>query len=67
MLPSLLYSAKPNRYLNKLTPAHFETHATSCSKRGHLRFERHRHTASKLSYDPDSLWVKLSHGLVLAG
>jgi hypothetical protein len=67
VLPSLLYSAKPNRYLDKLTPAHFETRGTSWSKHGHLRPERHHCSASKLSYDPDSLWVKLSHRLVLTG
>jgi hypothetical protein len=43
------------------------THSTSLPQHSYVGLERHRHSASKLSYDPKSLCVKLSHGLVLAG
>jgi hypothetical protein len=67
MLPSLIGSTKPNRYHDKLTAAHFETCGTFWSKCGHPGSERHRRSASKLSYDPNSLCPKQSRRLVLTG
>jgi hypothetical protein len=45
--------------------AYSEICDTSRSKHGLLSLERHRCSASKFSYDSNSLWAKLSHGLVL--
>jgi hypothetical protein len=64
--PSLIGSAKSIITLISY-PVHFETCDTSLSKHGHLEPERYCHSASKLSYDPNSLFVKLSHKLVLTG
>jgi hypothetical protein len=42
-----------------LDPSHF------LPQHSYVGPERHRHSASKLSYDPKSLYAKLSYALVL--
>jgi hypothetical protein len=62
--PSLIGSARPIVTLINLSLV-FWNHSTSWPKHGYIGPERHHRSASKPSYDPNSLWA--NHRLVLTG
>jgi hypothetical protein len=65
VLPSLFGSAKPNDYLDELTPAHLRPVALLGQNVAISGLKDTRRNASKLSHDPSLLVLKLSRGLVL--